>query len=669
MTPYAQPLAARRGAWALVVVFGVAIATSVAFAALRVQVQEGETVESMAERYYGDKAKAAVLRAANKLEGSAQPTAGTFFKIPGPTIHTVAAGENLGKIAERFLSGEGGEQLLAEANNLRDGKVRPGQAITVFSEVEVKTGGRSAEDLATIYLGDANLGARIRRYNGLKDGGKLPAKVAIPLVGLEPRSGGGGGAVVAPATPAPAETPPAPPPVAAAPVPAPAPTPAAPVAKPTPAPAPVAQAPKATPPVATKQPPRAPAAPVPAQLAGGADLPVTGKRATIAGFMHRTHTPFTIGGLPIGCIGCHKRIDPNGVEHMAPEQTDCLVCHRVSDELPKVMRKGAPSRLPLIMNHKAHLDDERRASLPLLKDADCKTCHVLDPERPIGMGTGGHSSCVQCHAKDKALPALAGDPNALQCLGCHGSVEEIDAQRESTRYLRAHLVRPYGRAGDTFFDHGTHATFSRGGKPAEGQPEIACRTCHADVPETTKSAEISHVKMQGCQECHRQANWTGLPAPQDCQGCHLHLREGLPPDNETVLGKPLDHTAFFRRNHASAARERPQICASCHAGVDPTDGARCDTCHANMRPRDHTAGWRDRVHGRTAQIDPARCTTCHRAERCESCHREVPKSHFPLEVWTDKGLHGSRGRLELGACLTCHRFETTCQRCHTSKVQ
>jgi hypothetical protein len=172
--------------------------------------------------------------------------------------------------------------------------------------------------------------------------------------------------------------------------------------------------------------------------------------------------------------------------------------------------------------------------------------------------------------------------------------------------------------------------------------------------------------MQGCIDCHRQANNVGLNPPTACSGCHLHHRQGYMPMNEMLLKKPLDHTSFFRRNHADAYRSDPAICASCHKGTDANNPARCDTCHVQQRPRDHTAGWRDKVHGRSAQIEPQRCTNCHRAERCESCHREIPKSHFPIAVWVDKGLHGSRGRLELGACLTCHRFETTCARCHTS---
>ena len=191
----------------------------------------------------------------------------------------------------------------------------------------------------------------------------------------------------------------------------------------------------------------------------------------------------------------------------------------------------------------------------------------------------------------------------------------------------------------------------------------------AEMPTSRVKQEIARVQMQGCLECHRQARAVGLQPPESCQGCHLHMRSGEMPANELLLKKPIDHTAFFRRHHDEPARNNAPLCASCHVGASASDGNRCDTCHVTMKPRDHTAGFRDKVHGRQAQMDSSRCQQCHRAERCESCHREIPRSHFPLNAWVDKGLHGSRGRLEMGACLTCHRFETSCSRCHTAVAQ
>ena len=171
MSRYFRPVAQL---WpvALAIVFGVVASASLA--TIRVKVEGGETLELMAERLYGDIRKSAVIRAANKVNEGEQPADGAFIKIPGNTIHTVSPGETMQKVADRFLSADGGAALLAEANGLApNAAIKPGQVLSVFFELEVRTNGRSAEDIANIYLGDANLGARIRRYNGVADGAKF----------------------------------------------------------------------------------------------------------------------------------------------------------------------------------------------------------------------------------------------------------------------------------------------------------------------------------------------------------------------------------------------------------------------------------------------------------------------------------------------------------------
>lgn len=650
MSRYFRPVAQL---WpvALAIVFGVVASASLA--TIRVKVEGGETLELMAERLYGDIRKSAVIRAANKVNEGEQPADGAFIKIPGNTIHTVSPGETMQKVADRFLSADGGAALLAEANGLApNAAIKPGQVLSVFFEIEVRTNGRSAEDIANIYLGDANLGARIRRYNGVADGAKLGGKTYVPLVGLDPRGGAtpptpaSGGAV--------ALNPVVPPPVVAV-----TPGVGTPLAPPAAAyvdPGVSAPQPRVAPPVTTA-PPAFVSAP-PSLMPGNASMPVTSKLATLSGFSHGLHSTLQVDGQPVSCLTCHEHADPNGFANKPPSQQNCLVCHRQAEVMPPALRKGQLKRLPLPMNHKLHVGQNQ---------IDCTVCHVQEPDRPLGIITQGHEACSVCHTQGSIPPFVVGDPAGLSCTVCHGTVEEEPLSPERSRYLRNHMIKPFGRVGDVFFTHMTHATFGRGGAPGGPGPAIDCRACHADAYEAETKEAISKVKMQGCLECHRQANAVGLQPPERCADCHLHHRQGHMPQNELIMtAKPLDHTAFFRRHHETAAREHAPMCASCHSGSDPNDGNRCDTCHATMKPRDHSAGFRDRVHGRTAQVDPARCTTCHRAERCESCHREIPKSHVPLNVWVEKGLHGSRGRLELGACLTCHKFEQTCSRCHTA---
>ena len=305
-----------------------------------------------------------------------------------------------------------------------------------------------------------------------------------------------------------------------------------------------------------------------------------------------------------------------------------------------------------------------------VKDITCQTCHKPSENAFSGIGWVGHTACAACHVAGKNEPYVQGDNSGKYCLSCHGDVEIVDKRGAETRFLRAHLVPMRGRAGDNAFNHLTHINY---GKPGAPQDKISCQTCHADVPTAGKNADIQLVNMQGCVECHRQATAVGMQPPTSCKGCHLHLRKGFPPAGDVLTNKPINHTPFFRVSHAQAARDNAALCATCHKGVDPTDGTRCDTCHRVMKPRDHTAGYRDKVHGRMAQMDSTRCQTCHRAERCESCHSVIPNSHLPLREFTDGNflsdgrppLHASRARLDLGSCLTCHRFETSCSRCHT----
>jgi LysM repeat protein len=630
------PLVAVMAIVAVVLVGGSSLAT------IRVKTT-GETVEVLAERHYGDARKAPLIRAANKIEEGQQPASGVFLKIPGPTIHTVMANETLQKVADRFLSGESAAALLAEANGLVPGAtIKPGQVLTIFAEIEVRTNNRGAEELAAVYLGDANLGARIRRYNGVKDGGRLPNKAYLPLLGVEPKALAGpqpaAPVVSAPSGAAPADA---------------VPVPGARVATP--------NAPSKPSSPAPPRPAASPAVAVGTVVTGAGAAPgyaPTYKRASLTGFRHAIHTPLLVNGAPVNCQVCHAKVDPAGFQVAAPTTEQCLLCHSEAEAMPPSLRRGQTTRLPLPMNHKLHVGDNQ---------IDCTVCHTHDPDRPLGIITQGHDSCAACHASGAQAPYVTGDPQGQYCTSCHGSAEEEPVSREAQKYLRTHLIRPFGRVGDVEFTHLTHGTFSPGGAPAGNGPVITCRACHDDAAFAEKKEQISRVGMQGCMECHRQANAVGLQPPESCQGCHLHHRAGHMPQAELLMtNKPLDHTPFFRRHHADAAREHTPMCASCHAGTDPKDGNRCDTCHQVMKPRDHTAGFRDRIHGRQAQVDATRCQTCHRAERCESCHREVPRSHFPLNVWVEKGLHGSRGRMELSSCMTCHRFEQTCARCHTA---
>ena len=68
-----------------------------------VRVEEGETWRSLAARFYGKGSRSAVLIDANKGNRRVQPDEGAELLVPYPLRHVVAPGETLAKIAAMYL--------------------------------------------------------------------------------------------------------------------------------------------------------------------------------------------------------------------------------------------------------------------------------------------------------------------------------------------------------------------------------------------------------------------------------------------------------------------------------------------------------------------------------------------------------------------------------------
>jgi LysM repeat protein len=68
-----------------------------------VRVEEGETWRSLAARFYGNGSRSAVLIDANKGNRRVQPDEGAELLVPYPLRHVVAPGETLAKIAAMYL--------------------------------------------------------------------------------------------------------------------------------------------------------------------------------------------------------------------------------------------------------------------------------------------------------------------------------------------------------------------------------------------------------------------------------------------------------------------------------------------------------------------------------------------------------------------------------------
>ncbi len=172
----------------------VALAASVCLVAEAQQlpvhmVQPGETLASVAQRYYGDPRREAVLAQENALGATESVLSpGMPLLVPTAFFYRVSAGETWKAIAKQLYGSESRAFVLVKAN---DGKARkdPGEGAELLVPYPIRhvaTAGESIADVAKRYLPDDKDAVRlIRRFNGLKaprlDRGQL---VLVPAQGL-----------------------------------------------------------------------------------------------------------------------------------------------------------------------------------------------------------------------------------------------------------------------------------------------------------------------------------------------------------------------------------------------------------------------------------------------------------------------------------------------------
>ncbi|HEY3237236.1 MAG TPA: LysM domain-containing protein [Polyangiaceae bacterium] len=152
-------------------------------------VQKGDTLASVAERFYGRIQYERLLVAANFLEaqGGTPIVAGMRLEVPSVSFHRVKPGDTWAKMAEELLGSANRADVLAIANGSSPWLspetgaeiLVPYNLRVVVSESDTLTG------LAYKFLGDKNKAWQMYRYNGLKGRGPRSGDVIlIPLVDL-----------------------------------------------------------------------------------------------------------------------------------------------------------------------------------------------------------------------------------------------------------------------------------------------------------------------------------------------------------------------------------------------------------------------------------------------------------------------------------------------------
>jgi len=151
-------------------------------------VQEGDTLASIAQRYYGDPTREAVLREANRLRGpgSTGLVPGSWIFIPMVSFYRVSEGDTWKSIAAALYAKEARASTLIEANK-GNRRVQPDEGaelLVPYPLRHVVSPGETLAKIAQIYMPDSPRSLkRLRQFNAgaAIERGKV---VLVPLVDL-----------------------------------------------------------------------------------------------------------------------------------------------------------------------------------------------------------------------------------------------------------------------------------------------------------------------------------------------------------------------------------------------------------------------------------------------------------------------------------------------------
>lgn len=152
-------------------------------------VRPGETLASIAQRYYGDPRRESMLVEENGLtaQGGAAIVVGMRLAIPFVAFHCVGEGESWGSLAERFYGSADRAFLLIDINRGSPGD-QPDVGAELIVPYPLRHTAEQNEDLRQIsseYYGNNRRSGvrRLRRFNAMR--GIRPARGQVVLVPLQ----------------------------------------------------------------------------------------------------------------------------------------------------------------------------------------------------------------------------------------------------------------------------------------------------------------------------------------------------------------------------------------------------------------------------------------------------------------------------------------------------
>ncbi len=130
-------------------------------------VRKGDTLESLATKYYGGAERAAILVEANGWVQARKLHAGERLVVPLAWKYRIESGDTLSSLAQRLLGDQRRAAYLADLNGIHLGsKLAIGQELSMPAQVtHVVHGHEDFSVLAGTYLGDAGKAEALRKYN------------------------------------------------------------------------------------------------------------------------------------------------------------------------------------------------------------------------------------------------------------------------------------------------------------------------------------------------------------------------------------------------------------------------------------------------------------------------------------------------------------------------
>ncbi len=135
-------------------------------------VRDGETLASIAQRYYGDPRRESVIVAENGLEtqGGVPIVIGLRLVVPAVAYHRVVAGETWASIAERYYGAASRAFTIQDANPSVDGAqpAEGAELLVPYPLRHVADQRDTVQRVAQTYYDDAQAARTIRRFNDLR---------------------------------------------------------------------------------------------------------------------------------------------------------------------------------------------------------------------------------------------------------------------------------------------------------------------------------------------------------------------------------------------------------------------------------------------------------------------------------------------------------------------